>query len=391
MSIFDIFKVKKFKKIISSVSAENEYLKTLLKPEHDEIIDLDKKIAELKSQAISLQIKIKEDELNFQSQIQYHYNMLNQTNNEINYKRDQLLVLDEQLLLESFALYEPRYHFISSEEYKLKLDNIRLHQKELIKTNKAVIGNMNWTVNNSSSEGKKMVKEMIKLIIRTFNTECDACVEKVKFNNIETFEKRIIASRDALEKLGRLMNITISNEFFKLKLNELYLAHEYQLKKQEEKEEQKALREQIREENKIQKELEEARKNIDKEKIHYTNAYSKLQTQIQNCTNEIEKELLLQKANEIETTLQEIDEKIKSLDYREANQKAGYVYIISNIGSFGEDIYKIGMTRRLEPMDRISELGDASVPFNFDVHALIFSNDAPKLEAILHKEFESYV
>ena len=86
--------------------------------------------------------------------------------------------------------------------------------------------------------------------------------------------------------------------------------------------------------------------------------------------------------------LEKLDISLKDIDYREANKKAGYVYIISNIGSFGENIYKIGMTRRLDPFDRVDELGDASVPFKFDVHAMIFSDDAPKLEAALHRAFE---
>ena len=97
---------------------------------------------------------------------------------------------------------------------------------------------------------------------------------------------------------------------------------------------------------------------------------------------------LNQKKEEIIQSLSEIDTKIKDIDYREANQKAGYVYVISNIGSFGEGIYKIGMTRRLNPQDRVDELGDASVPFKFDVHAMIFSEDAPALEAALHRAFE---
>ena len=97
----------------------------------------------------------------------------------------------------------------------------------------------------------------------------------------------------------------------------------------------------------------------------------------------------MKKKIEIETHLERIDQEIKDIDYREANQKAGYVYIISNIGSFGEGIYKIGMTRRLDPQDRVDELGDASVPFKFDVHAMVFSDDAPALEAALHRAFDS--
>ena len=93
------------------------------------------------------------------------------------------------------------------------------------------------------------------------------------------------------------------------------------------------------------------------------------------------------KKEELENQLKKIDKEFKDVDYREANQKAGYVYVISNIGAFGENVYKIGMTRRLVPEDRVDELGDASVPFDFDIHAMIFSDDAPKLEAALHNAF----
>lgn len=162
---------------------------------------------------------------------------------------------------------------------------------------------------------------------------------------------------------------------------------EYQTQKQHEKEEKAELRAQQREEARLQKELKEQRKNIDKERKHYEQALSNINHQISTASDD-NIEDLNQKKEEIIQSLSEIDTKIKDIDYREANQKAGYVYVISNIGSFGEGIYKIGMTRRLNPQDRVDELGDASVPFKFDVHAMIFSEDAPTLEAALHRAFE---
>ena len=99
-------------------------------------------------------------------------------------------------------------------------------------------------------------------------------------------------------------------------------------------------------------------------------------------------EFLLQKKADVENNLIDLDKALKDVDYREANQKAGYVYVISNIGAFGENVYKIGMTRRLNPQERIDELGGASVPFKFDIHALIFSDDAPSLETSLHRAFD---
>lgn len=181
------------------------------------------------------------------------------------------------------------------------------------------------------------------------------------------------------------MSIFISPKYINSKIDELHLAFEYQTKKYEEKEAQKAARAEMREAAKLQKEIEEQRKKIEKEQSHYHAAYQKLLRQLKDSPENAD---LLKKKNELEAKLDDIEKAIHDIDYREANQKAGYVYIISNIGAFGENVYKIGMTRRLDPQDRIDELGDASVPFNFDVHAMIFSDNAPALEAALHKAFE---
>ncbi len=301
-------------------------------------------------------------------------------------RKQAVVQLDETIMLQEFGLYEPRYKMTNSEQYKLKLDSIRSEQKEMIKNHTAVIGNTNWQVNNSQAQGKKMIADMQKLLLRAFNSECDDIVEHVTYSNFDASLRRIDSSQNAISKLGSIMGISIAQKYYQLKIAELTLAFEYQQVKQKEKEEQKEIRAQMREEAKMRREIEEARHKIEKEQSHYQNALSKLLTQISNSG---ESDELLLKKKEIEDKLSSIAQSIKDIDYREANQKAGYVYIISNIGSFGENIYKIGMTRRLDPMERIDELGDASVPFDFDVHAMIFSEDAPKLEAALHKAFEN--
>lgn len=137
---------------------------------------------------------------------------------------------------------------------------------------------------------------------------------------------------------------------------------------------------------KLAKELEAARLKLEKEQTHYQNALRKINIQLASAKDD-EREAIEAKKDQLEQQLDKIDQEFKDVDYREANQRAGYVYIISNIGAFGENVYKIGMTRRLDPMDRVDELGDASVPFDFDVHAMIFSNDAPALETALHNAF----
>ena len=257
----------------------------------------------------------------------------------------------------------------------------------MIKDDTDVSGNIGWQVNGSEAKGRKLVRDMQKLLLRAFNSECDEIISKVKYNNYDTSVKKMERSFNAIAKLGVTMSIAITAHYYDLKIQELRLALEYQIQKQREKEQKAELRAQQREEARLQKELKEQRKNIDKERKHYEQALSNINHQISTASDD-NIEDLNQKKEEIIQSLSEIDTKIKDIDYREANQKAGYVYVISNIGSFGEGIYKIGMTRRLNPQDRVDELGDASVPFKFDVHAMIFSEDAPALEAALHRAFE---
>lgn len=168
-------------------------------------------------------------------------------------------------------------------------------------------------------------------------------------------------------------------------MDELTLAFEYAQLKQKEKEAEKEERARLREEARLQKEIEEERRKLEKEQTHYLNALAKLNAQLAGSPDSPE---LVAKKNELESKVADTEKAIRDVDYREANKKAGYVYVISNIGAFGKDVYKIGMTRRLDPQERVDELGDASVPFGFDVHAMIFTDDAPKLEAALHRAFE---
>ena len=183
------------------------------------------------------------------------------------------------------------------------------------------------------------------------------------------------------------MTVALSEQYLSLKLDELHLAHEFQTKKQEEKEEAKRVREELREQQKLEQEIRAARERISKERRHFTAALRDLQARLVKVATDEERAPILAKLAELEAGRAKLDSEEKLIDYREQNAKAGYVYVISNVGAFGEGVYKIGMTRRLEPMDRIDELGDASVPFWFDVHAMVFSDNAPALEGKLHERF----
>ncbi len=363
------------------LQAEIDRLKTMLSPEQSEIITLKNEIKELNEQ----KSEAEKDLFNSHTQIAKSQAEIEQYQNEINSLKTQIVNYQDEIIMQAYGLYRPNYVFANSDLYKERLKACRDKQKELIKQNKACSGDMNWTVNNSKSQGNKLVKDTQKLLLRAFNVECDDIINNVKISNFEKSKDRILTTSEQISKLGKIMSISITQQYVSLKMEELFLALDFDQKKQEEKERIKEERERQREEAKAQKEIEEARKRLQKEQTHYQNALEKLNEQI---TKNGESPELLQKKNELLAKISDTEKAIKDVDYREANKRAGYVYIISNIGAFGENVYKIGMTRRLEPMDRINELGDASVPFNFDVHALIFTDDAPKLEAALHNAFE---
>lgn len=307
---------------------------------------------------------------------------------DISSKKDELVILDDELLYQSFGFYDPKYDFEKVEEYKAQLDKNRESQKLMVKDNKATTAK-EWTVDGSKKKGAVMTNNISKVTIRAFNNECDTSISKVKFNNIEATEKRIRTAREQLNKTNKHYGIEIKEEYLQLKLKELYMAYEYEVKKEEEKEEQRQIKEQMREEKKIQQEIEHERKKLEKDEQHFNNAIESYKKQLETASDEMKIEIE-NKMTEINEKLAEIQKEKEAVDFREQNAKAGYVYIISNIGSFGEEVFKIGMTRRLEPLERVNELGNASVPFVFDVHAMVFSDDAPKLENALHKAFEMY-
>jgi len=370
MSLFG----KKEKEEIARLNAEMQSLRDAMPSESRTLDDINR------------EIKASREELaRVQENLESRNSELKDALEELQQAKDQLIETNEEVLMQSFGLYTPRYAFMNADEYKAHLLEIRAKQKDMIKAKTAVSGNMNWTVNGNASKGKKMVSDMQKLLLRAFNSECDDVIEHVKYNNIEASEKRITTSREAISKLGIIMEVSIQPQYYRLKIEELHLA-EYAQKKQQEKEEQKEARARMREEAKLAKEIEEERKKLEKEQQHYQNALQRINAQLE-AASDVDRAAIEEKKAELMAQLDKIDKEFADVDYREANQRAGYVYVISNIGAFGENVYKIGMTRRLDPQDRVDELGDASVPFNFDVHAMIFSNDAPKLEAALHNAF----
>lgn len=387
MSFFDFFKVNEYKKEIEGLREDLSKIKNKqLSMEQMTVLELNEEILKQQKRLQSLENEIEKKT----SEYKDIEKTFMKKQEEISTLKTKFLVLEDDLLMESYGLYVPKYDFATSMGYKEKLKNIRTDQKQMIKNKSAVSYYDNWTVNGSKAKGRKMTNDNIKQILRSFNNECEAAINKVKYNNIQSIEKRIIKSFEQLNKLNSSNRLSISEMYLDLKLNELYLAYEYERKKQDEKEALREQREREREEKALQKEIQSKKKIIDKDIKHYQNLINELKKKMNELTSEEERDSIEQQIIDLNVKVNEREEEKKELDYRTAHASAGYVYIISNIGAFGDDVVKIGVTRRIDPLERINELSSASVPFKFDVHALIFSYDAYKLETELHQYFDSY-
>lgn len=296
--------------------------------------------------------------------------------------------VEEALEIQSFGFYQPRYGFESSAQYVARLKGIRDEQKALIKADKAAPCDTTWRVGGSAAEGKKMVKQQAKLMLRAFNGECDAAIATVRYDNVTKLEERIRKAYAAINKLGEVQRVFIAQSYYELKLAELRLVHEHREKVEQEKEEQRRIKAQMREEQKAQEEIDRAKAEAEREEQETQSRLLKAQQELAlaEATSK-QHEKLEGLVTRLETELKDaLDRKAKAIA-RAQLTKSGHVYVLSNIGSFGEGVYKIGMTRRLEPLERVEELGDASVPFPFDVHAIIYAEDAPGLEGQLHRAF----
>ena len=289
---------------------------------------------------------------------------------------DDLVDLDDERILQEVGIYNYHHPLEDAEQYRSRLAAINQRIKDMVKAGNAILAADMFTYNNSLAKGRKMTADLSRLMLRAYNAEADNCVRALRAGNVITAKKRLDRAVQAIAKLGAMMEMRVNPRYHELRFEELELTADYLMKKQEEKEAARAERERLREERRAEQELAAERERLDKERSHYLATLEALRA---NADEEA--------IAEMERRLQDVDTAISQNDYRVANIRAGYVYVISNPGSFGERMVKIGMTRRLEPMDRVRELGDASVPFPFDVHALFFADDAVAVEQELHDAF----
>ncbi len=354
---------------------------------YKDVMEVEVEVEKWNGIVASLESKVTRLESNFNNKNQ----SLNKEYQEklalFNELKSELELFQEELEITSFGIYEPHYDFDTPEKYKESLAAIRKVQKDLIRNKAATVCSTNVTVDGSKRKGMKMVNRNIKLMLRAFNGDCDSIISGTRWNNVARMEDRIIKSFDTINKIGESNYISVTEGYLNLKLQELHFAHEYKEKLKQAKDEQRRIREAMREEERARKEIEKAKQEAEAEENRFQKALEKAREDVGKATGD-KLEKLNSQIDQLEQQLKNAHEQKERAVSRAQITKSGHIYVISNIGSFGKDVYKIGMTRRLEPLDRVKELGDASVPFAFDVHAMIYSENAPELENSLHKKFD---
>lgn len=333
--------------------------------------DIDKSIQKLEHDRDLMQ-------RNYQGQVNQFDAEIRQRTEKISKLKQQEVAVMNEIVVKQYDYSD--YDGLSSEECRSQLSLLKMREKDNIRNGNYII--------ISSQDAKKRSNDNVKQILRCFNCECDNILLALSVKSIDSCRKKIIASYESLNKLFSSDGVQLKKEILEDKLDELNLVYTYELKKEEERQRQREIKEQLLEDERARKEIERQKQKLEKDQQQCNNEINKLMKYLQAAQGDIEKQLYADKIQQLEERKEELEKEKETVMEREANARAGYVYVISNIGSFGECVYKIGMTRRLEPMDRIKELGSASVPFEFDVHAMIFSQDAPALETALHRTFE---
>lgn len=278
------------------------------------------------------------------------------------------------------------YSYETSKEFEDQLKEIRRKQKVIVKNKEAIIHDQEWTVEGSSSRGNKLMKDISNLALMSFNDYCDTLIVKLKYSGIDKVKDNITNKYNKINKLLKSFCSRISVDLLKLKFEEADLKCGWLRKKEEEKEEIKRKEAEIKEQLKLEEEINKAKEKIQYEQSQYNSEIVRLQEQLINEKGN--NKVIMKQLAKLQDKVSKLEEKKKDVLNRQINKKAGWIYIISN--PLLDGVVKIGVTRRLNAMDRINELGSASVPFKFKVHSIIFSEDAFKLEHDLHIAFDDY-
>lgn len=297
-------------------------------------------------------------------------------NAELSAVRGEVLEVRQVADRHNVGFYDYEHPAEASVKLAEELATVRARIKEKLREKTAVTTVSGFTFNGSTKEGTKFVRDLSALLLRAYNAEAENCVKTVKAGNLDTALARLEKSREQIAKRGTMIGLQVTSAFHRLREKELELAARHLQAVAIQKQLEAEARAEAREAAKAQREWEALKAKQQKEVDHYSNVLAQLQ-----AAGDIDG------VQRVQEQLEEAEGKLADAKDNALNTRAGYVYVISNLGAFGDGVVKIGMTRRLNPMERVRELGDASVPFLFDVHALFFSKDAVGIETLLHQHF----
>ena len=298
---------------------------------------------------------------------------------EIAAARSRLVEVTATAELQEVGLFDYEHPAETYAELASRLEALRYAIKNRVRDKLAVTATSGFTFNGSEAQGRKFVGDMSKVLLRAYNAEAENAVKATRAGNLHVAQTRLSRAAEQIARSGTMIDLRIQDGYHELRLEELQLASAHLRVLQAEREMERERRAELREQAKASAELQAEHDRLDKERAHYAATLAALESKGD-----------LEGAARMQVRIDDVDRALVQVDYRAANVRAGYVYVISNVGAFGERMVKIGMTRRLEPMDRVVELGDASVPFRFDVHALFFADDAVGVEAMLHRTFAEH-
>lgn len=368
------------------LSAARQQISKLEKT-YSAIINVDDEIAARRSawqaRESQLQTDVAETERQL-TELQASYTDKRQVYDRLNH---QIAIFEDRLDMADIGMFRPVISLGSTAEYKAAIDAVRERQKAMIEKKGAIVCQTTWSVGGSEAAGRTMINRTIRLTLRAYNNECEVLINRVSWKNYDSIKARMEKCRIAFNALNESLSVVITDKFEALKLEELRLVYEEAFRHQEEKDRIREEKEREREEAKAQRELQAEIIRSEKREREREAALAAARSELA-AASEAERAAFAARVSDLEQQLAKAHEQTERTKSMAEQTRIGHVYIISNIGSFGEEVFKVGMTRRLEPLDRIRELGDASVPFPFEVHALIFTEDAPTLERELHTAME---
>lgn len=284
----------------------------------------------------------------------------------------------DQYIMPTYSLLDELAEDYGFTEAGAELKKARERTRDMVKTGRAA---------NCDYVESHRKETAVRFVVDAFNGKVDSILSRTKADNFGTLQQAINDAFSLVNHNGSAFRgARITHDFLEARLEELKWAIVSHELKDKEREEQRRIKEQIREEERARKEFEKAIRDAEKEEDLLRKAMEKAQKEVERASEE-QKALYEARFEELAEKLRIAEEKSQRALSMAQQTRSGHVYVISNVGSFGEEVFKIGMTRRLEPRDRVRELGDASVPFEFDIHAMIYSEDAPALEKTLHKTF----